>query len=79
MEEQATQQLDALRHHITNYFQAYTDNPEMVLPRHHVLFTSRTLEDRLSSSYDIMAAWLRSVDEAVLVLHHHTTSLREVA
>jgi hypothetical protein len=61
------------------FFQPSTDHPDMVLPRHRFLFTSRTPEDRLSSSYDIMATWLRSVNEAIQVLHHHTTSLREAA
>jgi hypothetical protein len=74
-----TRQLDALRHRINNFFHASTDHPDMVLPRHRFLFTSRTLEDRLLSSYDIMATWLRLVDEAIQVLHHHTTSLREAA
>jgi len=74
-----TRQLDALRHRINNFFHASTDHPDMVLPRHRFLFTSRTLEDRLLSSYDIMATWLRLVDEAIQVLHHHTTSLQEAA
>jgi hypothetical protein len=51
----------------------------MILPRHHSLFTSRTIEERLSSPYDIMAAWIHSVEEAIQVLQHHTASLRAEA
>jgi hypothetical protein len=79
VEEQVNRQLDTLRQRITTYYQAYADNPNMILSRHHYLFTSRTIEERLSSPYDIMAAWIRSVEEAIQVLQHHTASLRAEA
>jgi hypothetical protein len=79
VEEQVNRQLDTLRQRITTYYQAYADNPNMILSPHHYLFTSRTLEERLSSPYDIMAAWIRSVEEAIQVLQHHTASLRAEA
>jgi hypothetical protein len=79
VEEQVNRQLDTLRQWIANYYRAYADNPNMILPRHHSLFTSRTIEERLSSPYDIMAAWIHSVEEAIQVLQHHTASLRAEA
>jgi hypothetical protein len=79
VEEQVNQQLDTLQQQIINYYRAYADNPNMILPRHRSLFTSRTIEERLSSPYDIMAAWIRSVKEAIQVLQRHTASLRTAA
>jgi hypothetical protein len=55
-------------------YQQFGENSAFILPRHHFLFTSRPLEDRLKGSYDTMAAWLRSVDEAIQVLQHQVTS-----
>jgi hypothetical protein len=37
------------------------------------------IKTRLSSSYDIMAVWIRSVKQAIQVLHHYTASLRAEA
>jgi hypothetical protein len=45
-----------------------------VLARHRYLFTSRTLEQRLSLSYDDVTCWLRSVDEARHQLATHVAS-----
>jgi hypothetical protein len=57
----------------------YESNPAFILPRYHYLFTTQTLEDRLKGSYDAMAAWLRSVEEAVQVLQYHDTLHQEAA
>jgi hypothetical protein len=51
----------------------------MVLPRHHYLFTSRTLEQRLMTSYDTIHAWIRSVTEALEVVKFHDAYFREVS
>jgi len=79
VEEQVNRQLDTLWQQITTYYQAYADNSNMILSRHHYLFTTRTIEERLSSPYDIMAAWIRSVEEAIQVLQHNTASLKAEA
>jgi len=58
---------------------SYEENPSIALPRHQFLFTSRTAEERIKTSYVSMAAWLRSVDEAIQVLRQHDANLREVS
>jgi hypothetical protein len=79
VEEQTQWQLTQLRSQITSYYAKYAENPALVLPRHRCLFTSRTEEERHQSSYDSMSAWLRSVDEALLVVQHHDAHLREMS
>jgi hypothetical protein len=44
-----------------------------------VLDCSPKIEERLSTPYDIMAVWIRLVEEAIQVLQHHTASLRAEA
>jgi hypothetical protein len=79
VEEQAARQLTQLRNNITTMYHNYESNPAFILPRHHYLFTTRTLEDRLKGSYDTMAAWLRTVEEAVQVLQYHNTLHQEAS
>jgi hypothetical protein len=64
---------------IIQFYTSYEENPSIVLPRHQFLFTSRTAEERIKTSCDSMAAWLRSVDEAIQVLRQHDANLREVS
>jgi hypothetical protein len=48
----------------------------MVLARHQFLFTTHTVDQRILGSYDSMAAWIRSVEEAILVLRYQVEALR---
>ncbi len=48
----------------------------MMLAHHRSLFTSRSLEDRINGSYNTMAAWVRSVKEAITVLQHQEVAHR---
>ncbi len=48
----------------------------MILACHRSLFTSRPIEDRINGSYDTMAAWVRSVEEAIMVLQHQEVAHR---
>lgn len=79
VEEQAARQLASLRHAITTHYQAFDTNPTIILPRLHFLFVSRSLEDRLKGSYDTMATWLRSVEEALTVQQHQTAQQQALA
>jgi len=78
IEEQATRQLEQWKAQITQYYTKFHDNPDFVLGRHQFLFQSRSMEERLQASYDTMAAWIRSVEEAIKVVRHHEDNLREL-
>jgi len=78
IEEQVQRHLSHLRDQITQYYADFAENPSFILARHHNIFTYRTEEERLNSSYDTMAAWISSVEEASKVVHHHDTHLQEV-
>jgi hypothetical protein len=60
-----------LKAKITEYYQAYSVTPFIVLARHQYLFTTHTVEEWIAGSYDSVAAWIRSVEEAILVLRYH--------
>jgi hypothetical protein len=79
IEEQVQRHLSNLRDQITQYYAEFAENPSLVLARPKNLFTSRTKEERLNTSYNAMAAWIRSVKEALQVIHHHDTRLGEVS
>lgn len=76
IEEQAQRRLSLLRSQITQHYANFEANPNIVLARHRTLFTSKTMEERLRASYDVIAAWLRSVDEALQVVQHQESQLR---
>jgi hypothetical protein len=76
VEEQVALQLSSLHSKIRSYYQAYSENSNMVLARHQILFTSRTVEERVSGTYDTMAAWLRSMDKAVMLLQRQVAAHR---
>jgi nitrogen fixation/metabolism regulation signal transduction histidine kinase len=59
--EQVTLQLNKLKEKITGYYQAYSVTPSIILARHQYLFTTHTVAEWISGSYDSMAAWIRSV------------------
>jgi hypothetical protein len=71
--------IDTLRLTTVAHFEAFSNNPNIVLHRHRALFTSRSLDDRLNSSYDNLATWNRSVIEALRVVSHHDATLREAS
>jgi hypothetical protein len=79
VQDQADHLVAALQTTVRDFYAAYRENPQMVLSRHQYLFTSRPLEERLKGSYDITASWIRSVEEAILVLKHHEAAMREEA
>jgi hypothetical protein len=73
---QVTLQLNKLKEKITEYYQAYSVTPSIVLDRHQYLFITHTVAERISGSYDSMAAWIHSVEEAILVLRYHEEANR---
>jgi len=79
IEEQAQRMISSLHTSTTNRYTEFRANPQLVLPRHAYLFTSRPLEERLRAPYDTLAAWNRSVEEAIQVAQHHLASLRRAA
>ncbi len=79
IEEQLKHRLSNLRDQITQYYAEFAENPSIVLARHKNLFTSRAKEERLNTSYDAMAAWIRSVKEALQVVSHHDIRLGEIS
>ena len=75
VEEQVNLQLGGLREKIKSFYQSYAVNSSMVLARHQFLFTTHTVDQRILGSYDSMAAWIRSVEEAILVLRYQEEAL----
>jgi ribonuclease HI len=71
-----TYRWNRLRETVTEYYTMFSGNPSFLLPRHHYLFTDRTLEQRLKHTYDHLSCWVRSVTEARQVLLHHDIRLR---
>jgi hypothetical protein len=52
-------------------FTQFKDNPSILLARHHYLFTSLTVEQRLSRLCDNIKCWLRSIKAAEISLELH--------
>jgi len=73
-EESPQHILTGLRDQVRQHYFAFNAEEGYVLARHHYLFTSRTLEQRLSLSYNYVSCWLRSVDEAHHQLETHVAS-----
>jgi hypothetical protein len=71
--------LNGLRDRVRAHYHAYQECSGYVLARHQYLFMSRTLDQRLSVSYDYLNCWLRSVDEAWLALEIHISSQQSAA
>ena len=61
---------------VTSFYHKFNDSSHFILQRHHYLFTSRTLQQRLHLDIDSINCWLRSVQEAIQALHHHETQQR---
>jgi hypothetical protein len=49
----------------------FNENQSFILQCHQYLFTDRTLDQHLFHSYDHISCWIRSVEEAILVVAHH--------
>lgn len=79
IEAQAKILLEQLHTRVRTQFTVYSLNPSIVLPRHQYLFTTQSLQQRLLRSYDHLACWLASVEEAIQVCQQHTTQDREAA
>ncbi len=57
--------LAALHTQVETADREFDTDPFVVSPKHNSLFTKKSLQDRLRMSHDSLAAWLRSVKEAV--------------
>jgi hypothetical protein len=79
VDEAATNQMACLHDKVKFLYKQYEDNSSYVLPRHEYLFTQRPLDYRLAMSYDSITCWLRSVEEARLILDFQQQNLRETA
>jgi len=77
IEEQAQRILEKLRQSTITHYSAYQANPGFILLCFQSLFTSRSLEERLQLLYDNLAAWNRSVEEAIQVTRQHEAATRE--
>jgi hypothetical protein len=75
-EEAASRLLQHLHQEVERLYEEFRVNPAMLLSRHHHLFTSRTLEQRLRMPYDNITSWLRSVENARQDLALHISLLR---
>ncbi len=69
------EQHDAIK---ANY-EAFSDNPEYPILRHHHFFTSHSLEQHLQMHYVSDQCWLHSVDEAKQVHLLHDSILQEAS
>jgi hypothetical protein len=74
--EQAIRILTEMEGTIISLCEEFAENPNMLLPHHHHLFTRLSVTDRLKQGYDDIQCWLRSVEEAWEVLQHHKDVLR---
>ena len=78
-EEEATKLLAKLHDQVSYHYAQFSRDPTYILPRHHHLFPQRTLQDRLTLSYDHLQCWLRSVDEARNILSTQEAHLRSTS
>jgi hypothetical protein len=75
-EETAARLLRDLHEEVRQLYDTFQANPAFLLPRHHYLFTNRSLDQRLRMPYDNITCWLRSVEEAQQALNLHESILR---
>ncbi len=57
-------------------YNTFHTSSHFILPRHHYLFTSRSLEQRLRLDFDSLSCWIRSVEDAQQALLHHNNQQR---
>jgi len=77
--ENAQRILTGLRDQVRQHYQSYEVDNTYVLVCHRYLFASRTLNQRLSLSYDYTTCWLCSVEEARLQMVLYEDSQRASA
>jgi len=75
----AERMLFTLHQEVHQHYLNFQQDPSYVLPQHHDLFSCRSLDQRLTYSYDHLKCWLQSVDEARKVSSFHTHCLQEEA
>jgi hypothetical protein len=61
---------------VRDFYTKFRSTPSFILQRHHYLFTSRTLSQRLKLDIDSMVCWIRSVEDAIQALRHHEQQQR---
>ncbi len=71
VEEAAARILQELQDVVRQLYESFDTNPAIRLPRHHYLFTTRSLEQCLQMPYDNITCWLHSVEEAQQALALH--------
>jgi len=71
--------LTGLRDQVRHHYSMFLADNGYVLARHQYLFTSRTLDQRLSLSYDHLNCWLRSIQEACELYATHLASQQTAA
>ncbi len=59
------------------FYSRFHTTPCFILQRHHYLFTSRTLQQRLKLDIDSMNCWIQSVEDAIQALRHHEQQQRD--
>ncbi len=78
-EEQRAKEVTALSQDITKAYEVYEKDP-FIIPRSlSSMFTSRTLQQRLSQDVDSMQCWLRSYNEGILMQQLQTQKKHEAA
>jgi len=71
--------LTGLRDQVRHHYSMFLADNGYVLARHRYLFTSRSLEQCLSLSYDHLNCWLRSIQEARELYAIHLASQQAAA
>ena len=59
IEEQARVLLTTLQNQVMDLYSEFSTNPSFILSCHHYLFESRTVADRLDTSYDSLQSWVQ--------------------
>lgn len=75
-QEKADKIIEQTATKVREFYSKFTTTPTFILQRHHYLFTSRTLSQRLKLDIDSMNCWIRSVEDAVQALRHHEQQQR---
>jgi len=78
-EEQVGIILQNLHAQVSRHYVSFAADPAYIVLQHHHLFTRRILAQRLQHSYNNITSWLRSVEEAKVVLAHHIYQEQEAA
>jgi hypothetical protein len=68
-----------LHNQVRQLFTSFELDPSFILPRHHHLFTTWTLDQRLSQQPDNIQCWLRSVEAARQTLESYVRGQQRLA